>query len=159
MAVRRGFSLGPKKYFIFPPVAISLTLLLIIWLNLYLSVEIEPTAFAALGVEGGPDSGEYRFTIALLNQNGTNGPADGYISLKIISHGGEEIYSTNFRVKSEEFREIRSGVGAGLIGFSWSVPVANLSASNGEVRGTAKVVFLSLYGHSIAGTLEIDLPR
>lgn len=158
MPFRGGFSLGPKKYFIFPLVAIVLVFFLIIGLNVYLSNEIQPTAFAALGVEGSPERGEYKFTIALADQNGTNGPADGYIALKIINQGGEVIFNSNFRVKSEEFCEIRAGAGVGLIGYSWSVPVANLGSKAGGGRGIAEVMFLSLYGNSITGTLEMELP-
>lgn len=158
MAVKPGFSLGPRKYFIFPLVAIPLALLFILGLNTYLGRDIQPTAFALLGVEGGPEAGEYRFTMALVNQNGTNGPADGYITIKMTDQKGEGVYSSSFRVKSGEFREVRADGGVRLIGFSWSVPVGNLSTVAGGGRGTAEIVFLSLYGNSVTGTLEIELP-
>ena len=158
MSLRVGFNLGPKKYFIFPLVAIPLSLLLILGLNTYFGRDIQPTAFALLSVEGGPETGEYRFTIALVNQNGTNGPADGYIKLKVANQKGEEVYSGNFRVKSEEFREVRVDGGARLVGFSWTVPAANLSTADGGGKGTAEIVFLSLYGSSVTGTLEMELP-
>ncbi len=150
--------MGPRKYFIFPLVAIPLALLLILGLNLYLGRDIQPAAFVVFGVEGGPENGGYNFTIALVDQYGNNGPADGYIKLKIKDQKGEEIYSSSFRVKSDEFFEVRADGGVKLIGFSWNVPLANLSMADGDGMGTAEIVFLSLYGSSVTGAVGIELP-
>lgn len=150
--------LGAKKYFLLPLIVISLAILVMNSLNFYSRTEIQPSTFAFLEVDGGPATGEYRITFALLNQNGTNGPANGYVILKILGGGQEELYKSELRVSSGDFHEVVSLYGAKLIGFSWIVPVSNVNGSGGGDAGRAEVTFLSLFGNSVTATVEAEVP-
>lgn len=158
MSGKRQIALGAKKYFLIPLILVPLSIFVMNSLNAYLSNEIQPYAFAFISVEGGPDSGAYVFSFALVNQNGTNGPANGYITLKITGAGGGEAYRSTFRVKAEDFRYISVDGYPKLATYTWAVQAKSLNSSNVSGRGIAEITFLSLYGNSVSGTLEVQLP-
>jgi len=152
---------GPRKYFIAPIIVLSLTIIAILYITLALQVEIQPTRFQLLMIDGGPDVASYTVLFALQDANQTNGPSNGYIMLTISDANGTILYYNEFRVRSGEFRTYDDPIHGGrVIGYSWQVPVANVSRGMPDPQGygEADLTFLSFGGRSVTETLKVKIP-
>ncbi|MDI9643747.1 MAG: hypothetical protein QFX35_00825 [Candidatus Verstraetearchaeota archaeon] len=149
--------LGAKKYFLFPLVAIPVAMLVMNGLNFYLRTEIQPSSFAFLEIECEDEAGQYRVTFALLDLNGTNGPANGYAIIRIDEGEQGEIYKSELRVGAEEFHEVVSSDGRRMVGYSLIFKVPDMNSTNCK-EFSAEVTFLSLFGNSITKTVSLEVP-
>lgn len=152
---------GPRKYFIVPVIVLSLTIIAVLYITLALQVEIQPTRFQLLIIDGAPDVGTYTILFALQDVNLTNGPSNGYVRLTISDANGTILYDNEFIVRTGNFRTYDDPIHGGrVIGYSWQVPVANVSSGMPDLQGygNADLTFLSFGGRSVTETLKIKIP-
>ena len=152
---------GPRKYFIVPVIVLSLTIIAVLYITLALQVEIQPTRFQLLVIDGGPDVGAYTVLFALQDANFTNGPSNGYVRLTISDANGTILYDNEFIVRTSDFRTYDDPIHGGrVIGYSWQVPVANVSSGIPDPQGygNADLTFLSFGGRSVTETLKVKIP-
>jgi len=152
---------GPRKYFIAPIIAVSLALIILLALTLALQIEIQPKSFRLLVINGSPEVGSYTVLFALQDENQTNGPSNGYVMLKIRDGRGTILYDNEFKVRSSDFRSYDDPLHGGrVIGYSWQIPVANVSQGVPDQQGygEAELTFLSFGGHSVTDTYKVKIP-
>jgi hypothetical protein len=152
---------GPRKYFIAPIIVLSLVLIAVLALTLSLQIEIQPKSFQLLVVNGSPEVGSYTVLFALQDENQTNGPANGYVRLKIRDWHDTILYDSEFRVRSGDFRNYDDPLHGGrVIGYSWQIPVANVSSGVPDQQGygEAELTFLSFAGRSVTDTCKVKIP-
>jgi hypothetical protein len=152
---------GPRKYFIVPIIVLSLTIIAVLYITIALQVEIQPTRFQLLVIDGGPDNGTYTVLFALQDANFTNGPSNGYVKLTIHDANGALLYDNEFIVRTSDFRTYDDPIHGGrVIGYSWQVPVANVSSGMPDPQGygSADLTFLSFGGRSVTETLKVKIP-
>jgi hypothetical protein len=152
---------GPRKYFIAPVIILFLIIVALLVITLYLQVEIQPNRLQLLVINGGPDIGSYTVLFALQDVNQTNGPANGYVMLKIRDANDTILYDNEFTVRSGDFRNYDDPIHGGrVIGYSWQIPVANVShgVPDQQGYGEAELTFLSFGGRSVTGIVKIKIP-
>jgi len=152
---------GPRKYFIAPIIVLSLVLIALLALTLALQIEIQPKSFQLLVVNGSPEVESYTVLFALQDENQTNGPSNGYVMLKIHDGRGTILYDSEFKVRSSDFRSYDDPLHGGrVIGYSWQIPVANVSQGVPDQQGygETELTFLSFGGRSVTDTYKVKIP-
>ncbi|MGQ9759297.1 MAG: hypothetical protein ACUVQ5_01820 [Candidatus Methanomethylicaceae archaeon] len=153
---------GTKKYLIFPFVIVAGVAVLLSAISLWHQVEIQPTNFVFVIILGGPPQQAYTIAFALSDINGTNGPANGYVMVKIKDELGNSLYEREFRVNSNAFVWLDDPIHGGkVIGYSWSIPVENVSYADLRTSetGTFELTFLSFAGRSVSTYSPIRVPK
>lgn len=154
-------SASPRKYFIAPIIGLSLIVITILYITMALQVEIQPSRYQLIMIDGGPDTGSYTVLFALQDANLTNGPSNGIVMLKIRDANDTILYDSQFRVRSDEFKTYDDPIHGGkVIGYSWQIPIANVSLGVPDPQGygEADLTFLSFAGHSVTETLMVKIP-
>ncbi|MBM5805742.1 MAG: hypothetical protein FJZ49_06760 [Candidatus Verstraetearchaeota archaeon] len=152
---------GPRKYFIAPIIILSLIIIALLVLTSALQIEIQPKSFRLFVVNGSPEVGSYTVLFALQDENQTNGPANGYVMLKIRDGHDTILHDSEFRVRSGDFRTYDDPLHGGrVIGYSWQIPVANISSGVPDQQGygEAELTFLSFAGRSATDTYRVKIP-
>lgn len=149
------------KYFFVPMVCIVAIAILILVFSLYQQTDIQPAAFKAVIVEGGPGIGDYEFFVSMVDSDQRNGPSNGHLYLRIMDSNQTMLYSSDTLVRSYNFSTYTNYTGGvPTIGYRWTVPLGNVTSGvpfPGNM-GIAEILFLSLNGGYISTTVYLQIP-
>lgn len=155
--------INPVKYFLLPILIVVAVVVIFYGLEILNQVEIEPSALYVYDIRGGPNVGNYTVLFALEDQKGNVGPADGYVYFKIFSSNDSLLYTTSFRVRSNEFLYHTDPVhGYRVLSYSWVIPSSDVTPIpvSDNSSGHAELTFLSMAGYSVSGSFQgLELPH
>lgn len=126
-----------------------------------LQVEIQPVGFQHLNISGGPGTGTYEFFFALEDENGLNGPSNGYVYLKVTDSNQTMLYRSESLIRSFNFATYTNYTGgAPAVGYRWTVPAANLTLGVPYAGGLGnfEISFVALSGRYMSVSKLYPVP-
>jgi len=155
--------INPVKYFLLPILIVVAVIVIFYGLEILTQVEIEPSTLCAYDIRVGSNVSNYTVVFALEDQKGNIGPTNGYVYFKIFSSNDSLLYTTSFRVKSNEFQYYMDPVlGYSILSYSWVVPSSDVTPVpvSDNSSGHAELTFLSMAGHFVSGSFQgLELPH